>query len=66
MLQPYQQRVVEEKGELEKRLAALNLFIDGHVYSELDEAERSRLRQQRYYMNGYFQVLVERIDAFAE
>jgi hypothetical protein len=65
-LQPYQQRVVEEKSELEERLAALHRFIDGDVYSKLDEAERGRLRQQRYFMNGYAQVLRERIDAFSE
>lgn len=65
-LQPFQQRVIDEKSELEKRLAALNLFIDGEAYRHLDQAEQSRLRQQRYYMDGYLQLLRERIDAFTE
>lgn len=66
MLQPHQQRVIEEKEQLEERLAKLHGFIDGDLYSTLDEAERSRLRQQRYYMSGYLQALRERVDAFTE
>jgi hypothetical protein len=66
MLKPHQQRVVAEKGEVEERLIALVQFLDGDLYRGLDEAEKNRLRQQRYFMSGYCQVLRDRIDAFQE
>lgn len=64
-LQPHQERVVAEKAELEKNLAALLEFIQGPIFPALSEAERSRLRNQARFMDGYAAVLGERIEAFA-
>lgn len=63
-LQPHQQRVVDEKNELSERLAKLLAFFQGPTFQTLNEAERSRLRNQARFMDGYAAVLEERIAAF--
>ena len=64
-LQPHEQRVVAEKNEVSDRLAKLLSFFQGPVFQKLGEAERSRLRNQARFMDGYAAVLEERIDAFS-
>lgn len=64
MLKPYQQRVVTEKAELNERLAKLLAFFQTENFAVLSEAERSRLRNQARFMDGYAAVLEERIAAF--
>lgn len=64
-LQPHQVRVVEEKKELDGRLAKLLAFFEMPIFEGLSEAERSRLRNQARFMNGYSAVLGERIAAFS-
>ena len=64
-LLPHQQRVVEEKYELDQKLCKLLPFFQTEVFSSLPEAERSRLRNQARFMDGYSAVLGERIAAFA-
>lgn len=66
-LQPHQQRVVEEKRELDERLAKLVDFIENNPTFKstvLIEAERNRLRRQRTKMEELSQILGERIAAF--
>lgn len=63
-LQPHQQRVVAEKADLSERLAKLLGFFQTPVFAALSEAERSRLRNQARFMDGYAAVLEERIAAF--
>ena len=63
-LQPHQQRVVDEKTELSERLGKLLAFFQGPIFPTLSEAERSRLRNQARFMDGYAAVLEERIAAF--
>ncbi len=63
-LQPHQQRVVAEKEEVSDRLAKLLTFFQSPVFQGLPEAERSRLRNQARFMDGYAAVLEERIAAF--
>jgi len=64
-LLPHQQRVVGEKQELSERLAKLLAFFQTDTFSTLSEAERSRLRNQARFMDGYAAVLEERIAAFS-
>jgi hypothetical protein len=64
-MQLHQQRVVDEKTELDVRLAKLIPFLDTAIFAGLDEAEQSRLRQQSHAMACYSAILGERIDAFA-
>ncbi len=68
-LQPYQQRVVDERAELAQKLAqklgALDGFIERAPYfNELPAAERERMRLQRAAMLLYASILTQRIAAF--
>jgi hypothetical protein len=63
-LQPYQHRVVEERGELQEKLTRLNEFINTPAFTRLHFMERGRLFRQQTYMEALVQVLGERIDAF--
>lgn len=63
-LQPHQQRVVDEKAELDVKLEALRAFLRGSLFETLNVSERSRLRKQAEIMNQYSQVLAQRIAHF--
>lgn len=63
-MEPHQQRVVDEKNELSERLAKLLAFFQTPIFEGLSEAERSRMRNQARFMDGYCSVLEERIAAF--
>lgn len=63
-LQPHQQRVVTENAELREKLGKLLTFFQSPTFENLPEAERSRLRNQARFMDGYAAVLEERIAAF--
>lgn len=66
-MQPHQQRVVDEKAELDTRATALSSFI-GHspVFATLDPAEQERLKEQNDVMWQYSEILGARITAFTE
>lgn len=64
ILLPYQQSVVDEKVELDKKRAALADFIESYIYERVGEAEQMRLLQQERAMLVYSQILGERIGAF--
>lgn len=63
---PHQQRVVDEKKELEEKLTKLTKFIESDKFSELvpDEYERRLLVMQEDIMSDYVGILIERIDNF--
>lgn len=63
-MQPYQQRVVDEKAELSEKLEKLETFLGGEIYSSLPTAEQTRLSRQSLIMQLYEQVLEERIGSF--
>lgn len=63
-MQDYQQRVIDEKAELDERLAKLNAFIDGPKWGTVPDAEQLRMLRQSRLMMGYSSVLGERIAAF--
>jgi len=65
-LAPHQQRVVEEKRELDDKLQKLTAFVSSEKFSTIvqDEAERGRLVCQEEVMRQYSEILGERIDAF--
>jgi hypothetical protein len=65
-MREHQARMIAEKTELDDRLDKLKEFINGPTYDTLHPAEQQRLRSQRYYMDGYSQVLEQRIDAFSD
>lgn len=63
-LQPHQQRVVNEKQELDKNLDKLTAFINSNNFTTVDQDERRRLVKQESIMREYSDVLAERIEAF--
>ena len=64
-LQPHQQRVIDERTELDERIAKLGAFINSPIFASLPEDERERLVEQRGHMHAYSDVLRRRIEAFA-
>lgn len=63
----YQQRVVEEKNELDTKIQALNNFISyvpNSRFMALSTAEQGRMHIQVNIMEQYSNVLGQRIEAF--
>lgn len=64
-LQPHQQRVVDEKTELDKKATALSQFIgNSPIFGTLDTAEQERLKEQNDVMWQYSEILGARIAVF--
>ncbi len=64
-MQPHQQRVVDEKKELDDKLDKLKAFIETNpVFKSLHVAERRRLDRQFDVMAEYSRILSQRIAAF--
>lgn len=66
---PHQQRVVQEKVELDVKISALFAFIESYnagisKFAALPEPERMRLYAQHRAMVAYSCILAERIAAF--
>jgi hypothetical protein len=62
---PYQQRVIDEKRELDARTRKLSVFIESSAqFIMLDVAEQERMRKQCELMCEYSKTLGERIEAF--
>lgn len=64
-LQPHQQRVVDEKKELDDKREKLLTFINGSVFRNLEQAEKDRLLTQYGVMGVYSEILHQRIRAFS-
>jgi stress-induced morphogen len=63
-LQPHQQRVVDEKQELDGRRDKLEVFIVSDLFQTLDSAEQERMLRQAKAMGEYSLILGERIQAW--
>lgn len=63
-LQPHQQRVVDEKRELDEKREKLGAFKHTPVFEKLPWQEQERLNTQAHIMTMYSAVLGERIAAF--
>ena len=63
-MKPFQQRVVDEKAELDEKLAKLASFTTGDVFANLPADEQGRLNRQHSIMEDYSAILGERIAAF--
>ncbi len=62
---PHQERVVEEKAQLDDRLAKLKAFCLTPIFDQLPSEEKSRLTEQEMHMRNYSDVLGRRIAAFS-
>jgi hypothetical protein len=65
-MEAYQERVVQEKKELDEKIEKLNDFVYGstEIYPNLKFEERVRLKMQLGYMKEYSKILGERIADF--
>lgn len=66
VLLPYQQRVVEEREQLQEKLTKLREFIETPMFEALSIMEKARLRRQRDIMREYRLILDVRIEAWIE
>lgn len=60
----YQQRVIDERDELQGREHRLNAFIAGPPFVNIDADEQERMTRQRGLQRALIGVLNERIVAF--
>lgn len=65
-LHPYQQRVIQEKSDLDDKLSKLDAFVRTDLFVSLSAEERRRLYRQLSLMEQYSSILGERIAAFSE
>jgi len=63
-LHSHQQRVEDEKNELDTKIGALGKFLGGSIFESLDAGEQDRLKRQYQHMAHYSDVLGERISNF--
>lgn len=63
-MEKHQQRVVEEKAELDQKIEKLSDFIDGAVFAAIDTEGQKLLRAQHILMQGYSSILRKRIQSF--
>lgn len=63
-MRDFQRRVVDERTQLDAKLAKLGAFLQADTCAKLPQAEQDRLRRQLKAMTEYSLVLAERIDNF--
>ena len=64
---PHQQRVLDEKQDLDIKASALGRFIEGSpIFSTLDPSEQERLKKQNEVMWQYSEILGARINEFVK
>ena len=63
-LPDYQQRVIDEKAELDARIEKLLKFFDTDAFKELKPITKDLMRKQSLIMGEYSGVLGQRIEEF--
>lgn len=63
-MEEYQQRVIDEKVELGRKLYLLTVFLDGETFKTLPSEEQERMQRQHVVMKEYSKILGERVAAF--
>ena len=63
-LLPYQQRVVDERIELDTKRRLLDIFISTGAFHNLESVEQDLLKQQSTRMTQYSDILARRIGLF--
>ena len=66
-MRPHQQRVLDEKRELDERLVKLSEFISASaIFKALDDQDRNLMRDQQRAMMDYSDALEGRIARFTD
>lgn len=64
-MQPHQQRVVDEKTELDTKAKSLSEFIGNNpIFENIEPDEQERMKEQCEIMWQYSEILGKRIAAF--
>ncbi len=63
-MQDFQQRVIDEKSELDNKIDKLATFVDSDKFETLSAKDRSLLYQQLNIMINYSAILGARIAGF--
>jgi hypothetical protein len=63
-MKPHEERVVDEKKELDEKLRKLAIFINGDTFKTLPIREGELLLDQEVCMRRYSDILGERITHF--
>lgn len=64
VLEPYQQRVVDENEELKEKIDKLQAFMLSPKWKELQAIDQYLLSSQLQVMQTYSQILFQRITRF--
>jgi hypothetical protein len=64
MAEPHVQRVLDEKAQLEDRIAKLDKFIDDPAFKAIPAAHQKLLLQQAAVMKDYSTILNQRLALF--
>ncbi len=63
-MENYQERVVGEKGDIDRKAERLEAFLRSDKSNHITEDERDRMARQNTAMREYSRILGERIAAF--
>ena len=63
-LKAYQQRVMDEKQDLDEKIDKLDKFVQSDEYAQVPPQEAQRLLQQLAAMREYNRILEDRIANF--
>lgn len=63
-LQPYQQRVLDERAELDEKAVKLEIFLQSPAFDALNDYEQALLGRQFLTMRKYSAILAERISRY--
>ena len=66
MLKPYQERVIDEKQELDDRIEKLRTFFNTDTFQALQDRDKYLLVQQSGAMATLSRILGDRIARFIE
>jgi hypothetical protein len=61
---PHEQRVIQERQDLETKIVALDQFIGSELFNSLPYTDQTLLHGQYEYMRAYSFILSERINRF--
>jgi hypothetical protein len=65
-MEPYQERVVEEKAQLDDRLSRLRPFLESEIFKTLSSREQYLLQHQETLMNSLSLTLDARIALWSQ
>lgn len=63
-MQDFQQRVLDERHELQAKLSKLDMFFQSDMFRSLPATEQTLLREQQLHMGRYVTVLSKRIGGW--